>query len=171
LIFGPTDEALARSAGLSAANIELGGLLTSDALIATLRARADAIFVPMSFSPGDRANAEISYPSKLTDSTAAGLPLVIYGPDYCSAVQWALANASVAEVVTIEGHAGLSRSLRRLAFDSAYRLQLGKAALSAGARYFSNQAAFEVFSAALGGVVGDTRTYFSDHNVNEIDTL
>lgn len=159
LIFGPMDEALARSADLYAPNVELGGLLTSDALIATLRARADALFVPMSFSPGDRANAQIGFPSKLTDSTAVGVPLVVYGPEYCSAVRWAQANAPVAEVITVEGDTELFGALRRLALDPAYRLQLGKAALSAGKRYFSNEVAFDVFSAALSGVTGYRPAY------------
>ena len=150
LIFGPIDAAQAKSMGLSSPNIQLGGLLTSPSLIETLRKRADALFVPMSFSPDDRANMEISFPSKLTDYTAVGLPLLIYGPEYCSAVRWARANAPVAEVVTAEGGDELSGSLRRLVSDPGYRMQLARSALLAGKRYFSYEAAYQVLSDALG---------------------
>ena len=135
LIFGPMDAALAQSVGLSAPNIELGGLLTSHSLIETLRERADVLFVPMSFAKDYRANMEVSFPSKLADYTAAGLPLLIYGPNYCSAVRWAEANAPVAEVVTAEGGEELSRALRRLVSDPAHRMQLAQAASTAGTRF------------------------------------
>jgi hypothetical protein len=63
----------------------------------------------MSFNAVDRANMEISFPSKLTDYTAVGLPLLIYGPHYCSAVQWARENPGVAEVVTADNAETLER--------------------------------------------------------------
>ena len=83
LIFGPLTSETARSAGLDGSNIVLGGLLKSAELITRLRAEADALFVPMSFDAVDRANMEVSFPSKLTDYTAVGLPLLVYGPPYC----------------------------------------------------------------------------------------
>jgi hypothetical protein len=151
LIFSPMNAEQAKSAGLSAPNIELAGLLPSSRLlIETLRERADVLYVPMAFSADYRANTEISFPSKLTDYTAVGLPLLIYGPKYCSAVRWAEANTPVAEVVTAEGGVELSRAVGRLASDPAYRTQLARAALAAGERYFSYEAAYAVFSAALG---------------------
>ena len=51
----------------------------------------------------DRINMEMAFPSKLADCTATGLPLLIYGPAYCSAVTWARENPGVAEVVETEG--------------------------------------------------------------------
>jgi len=148
LIFGPLDVADARGSGLDALNIELGGWAAK--LMEALRERADVLFVPMSFTPEDRANMEICFPSKLADYTAVGLPLLIYGPSYCSAVQWAIANDRVAEVVSTESETDLSSALSRLASDPSHRFALACRALEVGDRYFSHAAALEVFHAALG---------------------
>ena len=149
VIFGPLDQTRTGVSAFTAANIELRGLVSSVDLMGELRATADALFVPMSFSADDRANAEISFPSKLTDYTAIGLPLLIYGPEYCSAVRWAKANEGVAEVVTAERGEELAVSLERLKSNPLRRLELAKRSLSAGNRYFSHEAAFRVFSGAL----------------------
>lgn len=149
VIFGPLVQAQARVSGLAADNIELGGLLPSEKLIEELRDRADALFVPMSFDAEDRANMEISFPSKLTDYTAVGLPLLIYGPPYCSAVRWANENNSVAVVVAEENGAALSGAITQLAADPLHQRNLAEKALEVGHRYFTHAAALEVFHAAL----------------------
>ena len=99
LIFGPLTPEQARQLGLDLPNVTVGGLLSWPNLITRLREQADALVVPMSFEACDRSNMEIAFPSKLADCTAVGVPLVIYGPEYCSAVRWARENAGVAEVV------------------------------------------------------------------------
>jgi Glycosyl transferase 4-like domain len=158
LIYGPLDGEQAESFGLTSHNIEIGGPLPSRRLIEALRERADVLFVPMSFAPDQRSNTELSFPSKLTDYTAAGLPLLIFGPSYCSAALWALANAPVAEVVTVEGEKELSRVLQRLSSDRGHRMRLAQAAILAGKRYFSHGSAYEAFRVALcAGNSDDTR--------------
>jgi glycosyltransferase involved in cell wall biosynthesis len=52
-------------------------------------ASADAFLVTMSFDSVLRRRMETSFSSKLTEYAQFGKPLVIWGPDYCSAVQWA----------------------------------------------------------------------------------
>lgn len=78
------------------------------------------------------------------------MPLLIYGPDYCSAVRWARDNDGVAEVVASEDDEDLAKSVDRLAGDAPHRLRLANAALAAGERYFSYEAALSVFRSALG---------------------
>src|SRR5207253_6403 len=90
LIFGPLTMAGARRAGLESCNIQVCGLLKSNDLIRRFRDEVDVLFVSMSFDAADRANVQLSFPSKLADYTAAGLPLLIQGPDYCSGVRWAV---------------------------------------------------------------------------------
>lgn len=51
-------------------------------------ASADAFLVPMVFNPALRRRMETSFPSKLIESAQFGPPLIIWGPDYCSAVRW-----------------------------------------------------------------------------------
>ena len=68
---------------------------------------------------------EMAFPSKLTDYTATGLPLLIYGPGYSSVVRWALENQGPVEVVQEETKKALSESLTRLAQLPSLRNRLG----------------------------------------------
>ena len=147
LIFGPLTPDEARQFGLSDQSTEVRGLVNWTELMSRLRAEADALFVPMSFNAADRANMEMAFPSKLADYTATGLPLLIYGPTYCSAVAWARENRGVAEVVTTE--AELDNAVELLAHDSAQRVALGKRALEAGRTYFTHERAQQVFNQSL----------------------
>ena len=149
LIFGPLTTDQAAAAGLTSATIELRGLLPSDQLMKRLRAEVDVLFVPMSFAERDKANMEVSFPSKLTDYTAVGLPLLIVGPSYCSAVRWARENYGVAEVVDVDEPARLRAAVGRLS-NADYRVQLASRALSVGARQFSNETARQQLLSALG---------------------
>jgi len=147
LIFGPLTTEIARRVGLDNPITEICGLLSSADLMRRLRAEADALFVPMSFDASDRDNMEMAFPSKLADYTATGLPLLIYGPGYCSAVSWARENQGVAEVV--EAEADLAKSIKCLANDPAFRVTLGKRALDVGRQYFSHARVQQVFHRAL----------------------
>lgn len=147
LIFGPLTPDEARQFGLSDQSTEVRGLVNWTELMSRLRAEADALFVPMSFNAADRANMEMAFPSKLADYTATGLPLLIYGPTYCSAVAWARENRGVAEVVTTETE--LDNAVELLAHDSAQRVALGKRALEAGRAYFTHERAQQVFNQSL----------------------
>jgi glycosyltransferase involved in cell wall biosynthesis len=136
LIFGPLSQDEAERLGLNNANTEIGGLIDSTELLTRLRNEADALFVPMSFAASDRSNMEMAFPSKLADCTAVGLPLLIYGPPYCSAAVWGRENAGVAEVVETETE--LHHAVVRLAGNAELRLALGKRALEVGEEYFSH---------------------------------
>jgi glycosyltransferase involved in cell wall biosynthesis len=151
VIYGPLTSEAARAGGLEAVNIELGGLFPSSRLMEKLREVADVLFVPMSFDAADRSNMKINFPSKLTDYTSVGLPLLIYGPPYCSAVQWALENPTVAEVVTLEDERALSEALLRMARDPRHLFALAENALAIGEACFSYRTAIEVFYKRLKG--------------------
>jgi glycosyltransferase involved in cell wall biosynthesis len=149
LIFGPLSPGEARLCGLNDAHTTVRGLLSATELIARLREEADALFVPMSFAPEDRTNMELAFPSKLADCTAVGLPLIIHGPPYSSAVAWARDNSGVAEVIDTEQRGDLSQALLRLATDPARRLALAKRALEVGRRCFAHEAVQEIFDRAI----------------------
>src|SRR5262249_20511019 len=117
VVFGPLTATGAPRYGLSGENIEVRGLLPSRELVETLREVADVLLVPMSFVAADQPNAMISFPSKLTDYTNAGLPLLIFGPEYCSAVRWARDNPGVAEIVSTDSSEAVQSALARLAND------------------------------------------------------
>jgi len=147
LIFGPLSREAAQQIGLNDPHTEIRGLLPSTELLTSLRHEADTLFVPMSFEPADRINMEMAFPSKLADYTATGLPLLIYGPTYCSAVTWARENPGVASVV--ESESDLRRAIALLANKADTRLQLGKLALAVGREYFSHDRAQKIFHRSL----------------------
>ena len=88
---------------------------------------------------------QMGFPSKLTDYTAAGLPLLVWGPKYCSAVRWASEYSGAAEVVDTTDKERLEAAVSRLAGDSKYRQQLGDRAAEAGRECFSHAKVVEVF--------------------------
>lgn len=147
IVFGPLTLDQARQIGLELPNVTIGGLLTWSELMTRLRDEVDALFVPMSFDESDRSNMELAFPGKLADCTAVGLPLVIYGPEYCSVIRWAKENAGVAEVV--ETREQLGEVIRRLAIDPERRQALGMRALQVGQSCFSYEAVQAVFNRAL----------------------
>jgi glycosyltransferase involved in cell wall biosynthesis len=69
---------------------------------------ADAFLVPMVFEEKYRWRMETSFPSKLIEFAQFGKPLIVWGPEYCSAVQWGresqkvlgVAEGSVAKLLT-----------------------------------------------------------------------
>ncbi|HWC58679.1 MAG TPA: glycosyltransferase [Verrucomicrobiae bacterium] len=150
LLFGPLKETDAARAGLKQSNIKLCGMLSSADLIKRLRIDADVLFIPMSFSPDEREYSALSFPSKLTDYTAAGLPLLIYGPDYCSAARWARENSGVAEAVTEESVAALDNALKKLV-QAEHRMALAKLALQKGREFFSYNTGWNIFCSAFTG--------------------
>jgi hypothetical protein len=149
LIFGPFTPTNSHCESLNLPNVVCRGLLSSATLMERLREEVDVLFVPMSFAPEDRPNTEISFPSKLTDYTSVGLPLLIYGPDYCSAVQWARQNPCVAELVTQPEFEQLFGAVQRLSRSAETRWQLAQSALTAGEKFFSHHSAMMLFQSAL----------------------
>ena len=147
LIFGPLTVEQARQSSLDMPNVTVGGLLKWPELMKRLRDEADTLFIPMSFDAADRSNMELAFPSKLADCTAVGVPLLIYGPSYCSAVRWAKENEGVAEVV--EAPEGLAEVVHQLTRDPVRRQQLGTKALEVGEKYFAFDTVQAVFNRAL----------------------
>jgi hypothetical protein len=91
----------------------------------------------------------MSFPSKLTDYTAVGLPLLICGPEDCAAVRWAQANPGVAEVVASDDAAALGVAVDRLCRDRDHRIALACTAQRVGKRDFAAEHAEAILHAAL----------------------
>jgi hypothetical protein len=147
IVYGPEPHVSARSM-LEQSNIEMRGKVSSPELIRQCRTEAHAMFVPMSFDEQDRSNMETSFPSKLADSTAVGIPVVIHGPEYCSAVRWAFENPGVAEVVTEATVNALVMALARLR-DPTRRLQLAGQAIFRCKQYFAHARAVSLIYSQL----------------------
>jgi hypothetical protein len=148
-IYGPLDARGATQLDLNLPNIDVCGLLDSGSLIGVLRENADVLYVPMSFDRAEERLAATSFPSKLTDYTATGLPLLIHGPEYSSAVRWARDNPGVAEIVTtpLEKQDLLVALAKVLTPEVAHCL--ASSALSVGHRFFSHAVAERQFNNAV----------------------
>ena len=131
--------------GLNHPNIIINSTVSSHELIHKLRKEADILFAPMTFEAEHRVNMEMSFPSKLADYTAIGLPILIYGPNYCSAVRWSRENPNLAEVVETEEISDLYFSIKKLTESVEYRYNLANKALSIGVDYFSHYKIVEQF--------------------------
>jgi len=150
-LFGGFDEDAQRQLLAVSPAISLHGFVPFDQMIRELREIADVLFVPMTFGAEQMDNMKISFPSKLTDYTATGLPLLIHAPAYASAVRWARAEHDVAEIVDEPGEAPLRAAITRLHEDADRRARLASNAVAAGQRYFDSAAARAALSRALVG--------------------
>jgi hypothetical protein len=149
IIYSPLSQESIQQFGLNRSNVTTRSLIPSQKLIHTLREEANVLFVPMSFDRRERPNMEMSFPSKLTDYTAIGLPLLIWGPNYCSAVRWAKENAEVAEVVESNENIKLLYSIKKLTESLEYRSKLANNALIMGENYFSHSKVISKFYHAI----------------------
>jgi hypothetical protein len=149
LIFGPHSAEFLRSHGLDLPNIVLQGLVPSSELINRLREEVDFLFVPMSFDgTGHSENMRICFPSKIADYTVARVPLLICGPEYCSAVRWAELNHQIAEIVTTESVLALEACLKELQ-STQHRQNLVNAAAVVSDHCFSHHRVQAIFYAAI----------------------
>jgi hypothetical protein len=149
LIYSQMSEIGFQKFGLNRGNVGVRPLVPCQRLVEVLREEADVLFVPMSFSPEDRRNMEIAFPTKLADYTASGLPMLIWGPAYCSAVKWAREHGGVAAIVDSNVPEDLEIIAQRLIADESYRGQLGRQALTVGDSFFSHSRIRDLFQQAV----------------------
>jgi hypothetical protein len=142
-----TPSGLARF-GLDMPNVIPEPVVPYQQLIKRLREEADVLVAPMSFDHRLELDMKLCFPSKLADYTAVGLPLLVWGPRYCSAVDWATRNPGIGEVVTDEGEPDLERAVIRLENQEGRR-KAALAAAEAGRQCFSHSAVFQAFCAAI----------------------
>ena len=106
------------------------------------------VLVVMSFDARLARRMITSFPSKLTEAMQLGLPIVIWGPEYCSAVQWARGGER-ALCVTDPNPLALRRTLEELAASRSDQERLAKSAREAAAGDFNYEQIQAQFLAAL----------------------
>jgi glycosyltransferase involved in cell wall biosynthesis len=90
-----------------------GGFLSRDLLEQELTT-ANALLVTISFEKENRRWAETSFPSKLVEYCQFQKPIIIWGPEYCSAIRWGRKYQS-ALVVTSSLLQDLVKAIKELA--------------------------------------------------------
>jgi glycosyltransferase involved in cell wall biosynthesis len=104
-----------------------GGLVSRDLLRQELNS-ASALLVTISFDPKNRRWAETSFPSKLVEYCQYTKPVIIWGPEYCSAVRWGRKYQS-ALVVTSPSAQELVNAIKELAVQPEKQKYLANKAL------------------------------------------
>jgi hypothetical protein len=132
VVFGGHSSEVAARHGFDRNNVTLRPMLQAQDIPFRLREEVDVLFAPMAFEDEYRHDMEISFPSKLADYTAAGLPILIWGPTYCSAVRWANRNADSAYVVANHSTAALRAGIEALTKTPGLLERLALGAIAAG---------------------------------------
>jgi hypothetical protein len=126
--------------------MEFRGVVPADELILRLRDEADLSLVLACPEERSRAFAEMSFPSKLTDCTAAALPLLIWGPPRAAVVDWARRqDAPLAMVVESGDRDALRAALEGFVRDPSRRDALARGAAQEGDRLFSYETVRDQF--------------------------
>jgi len=144
LVFSPLTPESARAQGYEHPDIEFHSFVSPDEIVHTLRERADVLLATMKFQSQNQRIARYSFPSKLTDYTAAGLPIVLWGPDYWSAITWGHEH-DTAEVVTSPRPVDAAQAIATLLSNAPRRTHITRRAIEIGRRYFSHDAATDTF--------------------------
>jgi len=114
---------------------------------------ADAFLVPMVFDPRMRRRMETSFPSKMVEMAQMGKPLVVWGPEYCSAVQWAQ-RGDRALCVTDPNPVALRIALEKLVSSPEEYQRLSSAAIEAAQTDLCHVRIQAQFLEALSGTLG-----------------
>jgi glycosyltransferase involved in cell wall biosynthesis len=123
------------------------GFIRSDQLVESLH-QPHAVLVVMSFDAALRRRMMTSFPCKMIDAMQLGLPVVVWGPEYCSAVQWARRGES-ALCVTDPEPAGLREALEALAGSPREQERLATASREAARTDFNPKTIQALFMEAL----------------------
>ncbi len=104
--------------------------------LAELLQNFHAALVVMSFAASHRRRMTTSFPSKMIDAMQLGLPVVIWGPEYCSAVKWAR-RGQRALCVTDPNPSAIREALEELAASPAEQERLAESSHEAAVTDFN----------------------------------
>ena len=149
LLFGGLSPEAAQKHGLDRPHVTRYPSMPVDQLVRSLREQVDVLLVPMTFREDMHFDMEISFPSKLTEYTAIGVPILIWGPKYASAVRWGHDNPGVAEVVDTDDDSAVIAAIKKLAADPALRERLATRAMEVGHAQFSRASITQQFFSIL----------------------
>ena len=151
VIFGGLKTETALQHNITGSHVTIHPVLPIEDVLTRISEQVDVLFAPMAFEPDFENDMRISFPSKLADYTAIGLPILIWGPSYSSAARWARENPGVAMLVEKNDTSLLAKAIDEMA-DGERRMALGARALEVGKRMFDHSAV----TALLQSVISDS---------------
>jgi len=129
-----------------------GGFLPRDLLRQEL-SQASALLVTISFDKNNRRWAETSFPSKLVEYCQYNKPIIIWGPDYCSAVRWARKYQSALIVTSPLAH-NLVQAIQELAARPEEKTRLKKKTIEMAQVMFNPEKIQQEFVSRIYEVAG-----------------
>jgi glycosyltransferase involved in cell wall biosynthesis len=153
VFYSNVDPASAKDLGFVGDHVEFRQPVPSTELVERLRKEADLLLVPMQFAENQRVRAITGFPSKIADYSMTGLPILIYGPKWCSAATWARKYIGEECVCDVEDIGLLSEAMGRFRNAEAAS-SIGEKCFSVGARMFGLREARELIRRVVHEVVG-----------------
>ena len=117
--------------------------------------RADAFLLPMGFDPAAALIERTSFKTKFLDYLLFGKPILVWGPEYCTAVRVAREYNAALCVTDPRPEAAIA-GMRQLATEPALRAKLIANARMMREATFNNDAVYRVLKGALDGLVART---------------
>lgn len=124
------------------------GLVQADVYDKLVRS-GTLLLVVMSFEPAEARRARTSFPSKLVQYCQSGNPVLIWGPPYASAAEWARQTGG-ASVVTDPDPGKAAAAVRNLLANPEKRRKYALRAREAAETLFAPEALQERFESSLG---------------------
>jgi len=125
-IYTSLQEPVLKRMGLMGRNTRRDEVKTED--MPRVLAEADCAFLPLSFDPGMRHVVETSFPSKIAEYLAAGVPILVHAPSYSSVSRYCRKH-NCGLVVDEPDETQLREALIRLRTDAALREDLSAKAV------------------------------------------
>jgi len=123
--------------------------LKSAELVQRLHEEADLLLLWTDFDPDIREVVRTLFPSKMTDYTAAAVPILVVAPRDACIVRYLERRPQAASLSMSEEPEDLAAAVEELALNHGRKRSLAAAAAQAGREDFSWESAWKTFSQAL----------------------
>jgi glycosyltransferase involved in cell wall biosynthesis len=151
VVFSPQHHQIAARASLAAVSLDTRAPIHSEELSAYFRAEADCLVLPQSLAAADATLVATAFPSKWSDYSMAGLPVIVWAPPGSSSERFVREHPGCAELVTTTDPADLERAISTIERSPEHRRRLAETLVTVGRDAFSPHDAWAKFSATLCG--------------------
>jgi len=148
MAFTPQHQLLSERATAAGVPLETHAPLHSDVLAETFGRAADCLLLPQSMAAAARPLVSTAFPSKWSDYSTLGLPVVVFAPAESTSARFVDDHRGCAALVTSADPASVDQVLAELE-SAPYRRSLAERLLAVGRDAFSPEAAWRAFAATL----------------------
>lgn len=127
-------------------NIEFNDFVEQDKLREILYNKANSLLLVQNFEHSEKIAQMVNFPSKLTDYTLVGVPIVILAPKYASSAQW-FSELNVKIGIHVDSYSidQLKKELDDFFFSDELHKIYGMNAQGEGKKYFGIEAYHAIF--------------------------